>query len=127
MGEAWLLDWEDPEIRVEEFFLNVERDINRLFSKSLTKDEALFKYVRSFRRTSTSDDSVSSDSNCDCNSWEDFSEVDSLSEEDSVGNTYAEELRAESLCSAELWSQSEGDVMAEISTVDKDSCNTQQM
>ena len=28
MGEAWLLDWEDPEIRVEAFSLKFERDID---------------------------------------------------------------------------------------------------
>ena len=88
---------------MEEFFWNVERDINRFLSESSTEDEALFRYFRSFRRTIVSDGLVSSDSDGDCSSWGDFSEVDSLSEEDSVENTYAEEMRAESLCSAEVF------------------------
>ena len=53
MGDAWLLDWEDPEIRVEAFFLNVERDINRFLSELQTEDEALFRYFCSLRNTHT--------------------------------------------------------------------------
>lgn len=84
MRGVWLLDWEDPEIRVEAFFVNVERDINRLLSESLTEDEALLKYI--FRKTTTSDGSVFSDSEFDYNSCGDVSEVDSLFEGDSVGD-----------------------------------------
>ena len=29
MGDDWLLDWDDPERRVESFFLKVEMDINQ--------------------------------------------------------------------------------------------------
>ena len=45
-GDAPLLDWVEPEIRVESFFVNVERDMKQLFSKYGAEGEALVKYMR---------------------------------------------------------------------------------
>ena len=89
---------------MEAFFLNVERDINQFLLKSLTEDEALLRYLHSFCKTKTSYSLVSSEFNCDSNSWEDYSEVDSFIEEESIENIGAEEMRVESMCSEELFS-----------------------
>ena len=45
-GDARLLDWDEPEFRVESFFLNVERDMKQLFSEYGAEGEALVKYMR---------------------------------------------------------------------------------
>ena len=68
MNNEWLLDWEDPEIRVEVFFLQFERNINQLLSESRTDGEALLKYYRSCRSKVMSENLVSSDYEFDCNS-----------------------------------------------------------
>ena len=96
MNNKWLLDWEDPESRVETFFLEFERNIDRLLFESRTDGEALFTYYRSFRGTITSEILNSSDSKFDCNSWGD-SEVDSWPGDDSVGDFHAKDKRAEGL------------------------------
>ena len=56
--------------------------------------EALFTYYHSFCMTATLEVSVSSDSNVDCDSCGDYSEVDSWSRDDSVRDSYAEDERA---------------------------------
>ena len=85
VGDAWLLDWEDPEDRVKAFLLNVEQDINRYLSRSETEGEALLRYLRSLCNAHASDGLPSSDSTFECSSCEGFSEVESLSEDESVG------------------------------------------
>ena len=84
MNNEWLLDWEDPEIRVEVFFLQFERNINQLLSESRTDGEALLNYYRSCCCSKVmSENFVSSDYEFDCNSLGD-SEVDSWTGDDSV-------------------------------------------
>ena len=83
----------------------------------------LYKYFCSLRRKVTSEGSVSSDSDIDCNSWEDDSKVDSSSDDDSVGDMYAEEVEAERLYAVEISSRPDGDVLVEISATEVDSCD----
>ena len=97
MGDSRLLDWDDPVIRVEEFILNVERDVNRSRCETKTEEEALYKYFCSLQRKVTSKGSISSDSDLDCNSWEDDSKVGSVLEDESVGDSVAEDANVERL------------------------------